>query len=89
VSFGSPPGDGWVAAVDAAAVTAVAERALAALSEERKVKQQLTGAKTSIDKAYEHVDSMTTRVRGLLQEIDALVRPADDDAAAPDDQLEL
>jgi hypothetical protein len=75
--------------IDAAAVTAVAERALAALSEERKVKQQLTGAKTSIDKAYEHVDSMTARVRGLLQEIDALVRPAEADAAAPDDQLEL
>jgi hypothetical protein len=75
--------------IDAAAVTAVAERALAALSEERKVKQQLTGAKTSIDKAYEHVDSMSARVRGLLQEIDALVRPAEDDAAAPDDQLEL
>ena len=75
--------------IDAAAVTAIAERALAALSEERKVKQQLTGAKTSIDKAYEHVDSMTARVRGLLHEIDALVRPAEDDAAAPDDQLEL
>jgi hypothetical protein len=75
--------------IDAAAVTAVAERALAALSEERKVKQQLTGAKTSIDKAYEHVDSMTARVRGLLQEIDSLVRPEDAGGEAPDDQLEL
>ena len=76
--------------IDAAAVTAVAERALAALSEERKVKQQLTGAKTSIDKAYEHVDSMTARVRGLLQEIDSLVRPEDTGGEAPpDDQLEL
>jgi hypothetical protein len=76
--------------IDPAAVTAVSERALAALSEERKVKQQLTGAKTSIDKAYEHVDSMTARVRGLLQEIDALVRPAGDaEAAVTDDQLEL
>ena len=76
--------------IDAAAVTALAERALAALSEERKVKQQLTGAKTSIDKAYEHVDSMSARVRGLLQEIDSLVRPADENACAPpDDQLEL
>ena len=75
--------------IDAAAVTAVAERALAALSEERKVKQQLTGAKTSIDKAYEHVDSMTARVRGLLQEIDSLVRPEDATEAPPDDQLEL
>ena len=77
-------------AIDAGAVGDVAERALAALAEERKVKQQLTGAKTSIDKAYEHVDAMTGRVRGLLHEIDALVRPAGDDAAAvPDDQLEL
>jgi hypothetical protein len=75
--------------IDAAAVTAVAERALAALSEERKVKQQLTGAKTSIDKAYDHVDSMTARVRGLLQEIDSLVRPEDAGEAPPDDQLEL
>ena len=33
---------------------------------------------------------MTARVRGLLQEIDALVRPADDDdRGAGDDQLEL
>ena len=77
-------------AIDAGAVGDVAERALAALAEERKVKQQLTGAKTSIDKAYEHVDAMTARVRALLQEIDALVRPAGEDAAAvPDDQLEL
>jgi hypothetical protein len=76
--------------IDAGAVHDAAERALAALAEERKVKQQLTGAKTSIDKAYEHVDGMTARVRGLLQEIDALVRPAGADGAPPpDDQLEL
>ena len=76
--------------IDAGAVGDTVERALAALSEERKVKQQLTGAKTSIDKAYEHVDAMTARVRGLLAEIDTLVRPASDEPAAPpDDQLEL
>jgi hypothetical protein len=76
--------------IDAAAVAALAERALAALSDERKVKQQLTGAKTSIDKAYEHVDSMSARVRGLLQEIDSLVRTSDEvEAAVDDDQLEL
>lgn len=76
--------------IDAGAVADTVERALAALSEERKVKQQLTGAKTSIDKAYEHVDGMTARVRGLLAEIDTLVRPASDEAVAPaDDQLEL
>jgi hypothetical protein len=76
--------------IDAGAVHDAAERALAALAEERKVKQQLTGAKTSIDKAYEHVHAMTSRVRGLLQEVDALVRPADaDDRPPSDDQLEL
>jgi hypothetical protein len=76
--------------IDAGAVGDAAERALAALAEERKVKQQLTGAKTSIDKAYEHVDAMTARVRSLLQEIDTLVRPAGSEPGAPpDDQLEL
>jgi len=78
--------------IEACAVRDAAERALAALTEERKVKQQLTGAKTSIDKAYEHVDTMTARVRALLAEIDALVRPADQDGAEPappDDQLAL
>jgi hypothetical protein len=76
--------------IDASAVSDAAERAFAALAEERKVKQQLTAAKTNIDKAYEHVDGMTGRVRGLLQEIDTLVRPAgEESAAATDDQLEL
>src|SRR5918994_1685219 len=69
--------------IEAGAVRDAAERALAALAEERKVKQQLTGAKTSIDKAYGHVDAMTARVRGLLEEIDALVRPVDEDGAEP------
>jgi hypothetical protein len=76
--------------VDAGAVRDTAERALAALTEERRIKNQLTGAKTGIDKAYGMVEEMSARVRALLQEIDALVRPADAEAAAvPDDQLEL
>jgi len=76
--------------IDAGAVHDAAERALAALADERRVKQQLTAATTNIGKAYEGVDGMTARVRGLLEEIDALVRPPDEDASAPaDDQLEL
>ena len=76
--------------IDIGAVTAASERALAALAEERKIKNQLTGAKTSIDKAAEYVQDMAARVRGLLQEIDALVRPSGEPAPAPaDDQLEL
>src|SRR5215207_2389269 len=78
-----------IGGIDAAAVTAVAERALAALGEERKIKNQRTGAKTSIDKAAEYVQDMAARVRGLLQEIDSLVRPESDAPAPADDQLEL
>src|SRR5688500_15346732 len=76
--------------IDASAVHDAAERALAALAEERRIKQQLTAAKTNIGKAWDSVDAMTQRVRDLLQEIDALVRPPGDDGPAPpDDQLEL
>jgi hypothetical protein len=76
--------------IDTGAVHDAAERALAALAEERKVKQQLTAAKTNIDKAYEGVDGMSARVRALVEEIDALVRPAGEpDMPAGDDQLEL
>jgi hypothetical protein len=77
-------GDG----IDAEAVSSTAERALAALSDERKIKNQLTGIKTGADKAYALVEEMSARVRGLLEEIDSLVRPADADALR-DDQLEL
>jgi len=60
--------------IDAGAVRDTAERALAALDEERKVKLQLTGAKGSIDKAYDLVEAMAGRVREQLAEIDRLVR---------------
>lgn len=76
--------------IDAGAVSDTVERALAALTEERRIKNQLSGAKTSIDKAYGYVEDMAARVRGLLQDIDALVRPADEARTLdPDDQLEL
>jgi hypothetical protein len=76
--------------IDAEAVRSTGERALAALNDERKIKNQLTGAKTGIDKAYGLVEEMSARVRALLQEIDALVRPAGSEAPAPsDDQMEL
>jgi hypothetical protein len=79
--------------IDAGALRDTVERALAALAEERKVKQQLTGAKTGIDKAYDLVEGMAGRVRGHLQEIDILVRPPGEAPAAPppvdDSQLAL
>ena len=77
--------------IDASALRNTIERALAALADERRVKQQLTGAKGNIERAYGLVETMATRVRCLLEEIDALVRPADEEPAEPvdDDQLEL
>jgi hypothetical protein len=76
--------------IDASALRTTVERALAALADERRVKQQLTGAKTGIDRAYELVEAMAGRVRGHLEEIDVLVRPADEAPAEPvDDQMEL
>jgi hypothetical protein len=77
--------------IDASALRSTIERGLAALADERRVKQQLTGAKGNIERAYGLVEAMAARVRGHLEEIDALVRPADAaPAEAPaDDQLAL
>jgi hypothetical protein len=76
--------------VDSAAVHDLVERALAAMEDVRKVKSQLTGAKTNIDRAYEIVEEMSGRVRGHLAEVDALVLgPSDETAPPPADQLEL
>lgn len=68
------PGDG----LDAGAIRGAVERALTAMDDVRKVKNQLTGAKTSIDNAYEGIEAMADRVRSLLAEIDALVQTGDD-----------
>jgi hypothetical protein len=77
--------------IDEGAVRDAVERAQAALGEERRIKQQLTGAKSNIDRAYDIVGAMGERVRALLEEIDALVRTGDEDDLRPAevDQLEL
>ena len=59
--------------VDAEAVRQQVERALAEMTEVRKVKSQLTSAKTGIDNAYAIVEAIAARVRGHLEEIDSLV----------------
>jgi hypothetical protein len=63
--------------IDAGAVRGSVERALQAMDEVRRVKGQLTGAKTSIDNAYEIVETMSARVRSHLDEIDTLARAGD------------
>jgi hypothetical protein len=62
--------------IDGAAVSDTVERALGELENVRRVKQQLTGAKTQIDKASEIVGDMSDRVRAHLDEIAALVHAA-------------
>jgi hypothetical protein len=63
-------GDG----LDTAAISDTVARALAAMEDVRRVKQQLTGARTQIDKAAEIVDEMAKRVRAHLAEIDTLTK---------------
>jgi hypothetical protein len=77
--------------IDAGALRSSIERALGALADERKVKQQLTGAKGNIERAYGLVEAMAERVRSHLQEIDVLVRPPDSPPVEEprDDQLAL
>ena len=59
--------------IDGLAIRETCERAVAAMEDVRRMKVQLTGARTQIDKAGEIAESMTTRVRQYLGEIDALV----------------
>lgn len=76
--------------VDLAAVHDLVERALAAMEDVRRVKSQLTGAKTNIDNAYRVVEDMAARVRGHLEDVDAIVLgPPGPVGPIVDDQLEL
>ena len=63
-------GDG----VDAGAVAEAIERALAALDESRRIKQQLTGATTSIEQARSILGTMVDHVRAQLRDVDGLLR---------------
>ena len=58
--------------IDSAALRDTVERALDAMEDVRRVKTQLTGAKTSIDNAREIVDAMADHVREHLRQIDRL-----------------
>jgi hypothetical protein len=71
------------AEVDAAAVQDVVQRALAALEDVRRVKSQLSGATTSIDRARGILDGMADQVRAHLADVDALVSPGAEDSDEP------
>ena len=65
--------------VDAAAIREAVERATGAMGDVIRVKQQLTGATTSIDNAKKIVDALAEQVRGHLASIERLL-----DAAEPE-----
>jgi hypothetical protein len=65
-------------AVDSAAIRDTIERALGAMEDVRKVKSQLTGAKTSIDNARQLVEAMADRVREHLTDIEGLLATSDE-----------
>ncbi|MDP9386268.1 MAG: DUF2130 domain-containing protein [Actinomycetota bacterium] len=72
--------------VDAAAVREAVERAMGSMGEVQKVKQQLTGATTSIENARKIVDAMATQVRAQLAHIESLLEaaePEEDGGPAP------
>lgn len=59
--------------IDADAIREMTERALQSMEDVRRIKQQLTASKTSIDKAEEIVESMSASVRTHLADIEMLL----------------
>lgn len=72
---------GESASLDASALSAEAERALVALEDVRRVKQQLTAATTAIEGSREILEAMAKAVRGHLAAIDELIREAQAEGA--------
>ena len=62
--------------IDAGAVRYTVERALNAMEMVRAIKNQLTGAKTSIDRSRDLIDTMADQVREHLRNVDRLVLEA-------------
>ena len=71
--------------VDAAAIREAIERATGAMGDVLRVKQQLTGATTSIRKSAEILDAMAVAVRAQLTQVELLLAASepDDDEDAP------
>jgi hypothetical protein len=62
--------------VDAAAIREAVEKALGAMGDVLRVKQQLTGAKTSIERGTGILDAMATAVRAQLMQVELLLAAA-------------
>ncbi|MFL5846515.1 MAG: DUF2130 domain-containing protein [Solirubrobacteraceae bacterium] len=66
--------------VDIAAVRDTIERAVGAMEDVRRIKQQLTGATTQIKTAADIVTTMSDRVKGYLADVNELLAAADAEA---------
>ena len=75
--------------VDASAVREAVERATGAMGDVQRVKQQLTGATTSIENARKIVDALAITVRGHLAQISALLDEAEDRDARDEGEAPL
>ncbi|HET9737472.1 MAG TPA: DUF2130 domain-containing protein [Solirubrobacteraceae bacterium] len=64
--------------LDASAVRAEVERAMVAMEDVRRIKSQLTSAAGQIEGVQKIVEDMARRVRGHLEQIDAMVAEAAD-----------
>jgi uncharacterized protein DUF2130 len=69
--------------IDAAAVRTTVARAVTAMDDVRKIKSQLTQAQNGIGGAKELLEAVEGRVRAELDQIDAALATADDQAELP------
>ena len=64
--------------LDATALRAEVERAVGALEDGRRIRQQLTHAVNGVEAAREILDAMERRVKAHLAQVDVLLTGADD-----------
>jgi len=66
--------------IDASAIREAIEKATGAMGDVLRVKQQLTGAKTSIDKGADILEALATAVRAQLQQVELLLAAAGEES---------
>jgi len=64
--------------LDVSALRSEVERAVGALEEGRRIRQQLTHAANGVEAAREILDAMERRVKTHLEQVDALLAPVED-----------
>jgi len=70
--------------VDASAIREAIERASGAMGDVLRIKQQMTSAKTSIDRSTEILDAMAAAVRAQLMHVELLLAAAGEDSGGAD-----